>query len=143
MEYNARLFNCVCCQCQVLICSICDHGNIYCGPICSQLARTQLLKEVRRRYQKSRKGRFSHAEQQQRYRTRQKIKTQIVMDQGSIPPLVHDLLLKSNEMEAPTSNQVVNCHFCGRECTPFLRMDFLRGYVRAVNKVSPCWPSGP
>src|SRR5437879_4355865 len=104
MEYSARLFNCVHCHAQVLICSICDHGNIYCGTVCSELARTTLLKETRQRYQSSRKGRLRHAAQQQRYRIRQKIKSKIVMDQTSTLLPIHDSLPELNETEMPENN---------------------------------------
>jgi hypothetical protein len=33
------LFLCVCCQAQVLICSCCDRGQIYCAGGCAQEAR--------------------------------------------------------------------------------------------------------
>ena len=41
MQSSARLFNCARCRCQVVICSHCDRGNIYCGKRCSQTARRQ------------------------------------------------------------------------------------------------------
>lgn len=72
MQSSAHLFNCARCRCQVAICSHCDQGNIYCGKRCSQAARRQSLREASKRYQKTRRGRFAHAERQRRYRQRRR-----------------------------------------------------------------------
>jgi predicted AAA+ superfamily ATPase len=40
---TARLFLCARCRAQVLLCSRCDRGQVYCGPECSQSARRQHL----------------------------------------------------------------------------------------------------
>lgn len=137
MDDDARLFNCARCQQQVLICSNCDHGNIYCGPACSKAARAQSLKEARQRYQQSRKGKFRHADQQRRYRKRQKIKIKIVMDHASPLPHVHDVLLRSDEIAAPVL--IGACHFCGRLCSSLWRIGFLRRHVRKIkfHRVDP------
>ena len=47
MQSSARLFNCARCRCQVVICSHCDRGNIYCGKRCSETARRQSQREGR------------------------------------------------------------------------------------------------
>jgi hypothetical protein len=49
MQSSARLFNCARCQRQVVICSHCDRGNIYCAKRCSQSARPQSRREAGRR----------------------------------------------------------------------------------------------
>jgi len=67
-----RMFGCTRCQTQVFICSDCDRGQIYCGTACSRTARAQHHREADRRYQQSRKGRFTHAARARRYRRRQK-----------------------------------------------------------------------
>jgi len=41
MQSSARLFNCARCRRQVVICSHCDRGNIYCSKRCSQTARRE------------------------------------------------------------------------------------------------------
>jgi len=74
MQSSARLFNCARCRCQVVICSYCDRGNIYCGKRCSETARRQSRREASGRYQKTRRGRLSHAERQRRYRQRRRQK---------------------------------------------------------------------
>jgi hypothetical protein len=81
MEPTARLFNCARCRRQVMLCSHCDRGNLYCGRGCAQQARRESLSAAGQRYQRSRRGRFCHAERQRRYRARQ----QKVTHQGSPP----------------------------------------------------------
>ncbi len=89
MEKSARLFNCARCHRQVVICSDCDRGNMYCGSGCAQLTRSESVRSAGRRYQNSSRGRFSHAARQRRYRQRQKQK---VTHQGSPPQAPNDLL---------------------------------------------------
>ena len=59
MECSARLFNCARCHCQVVLCSHCDRGQIYCGRSCAQAARRHATHAAGRRYQRSRRGRFA------------------------------------------------------------------------------------
>jgi hypothetical protein len=86
MQNTARLFTCARCRAQVLICSRCDRGHIYCGPRCSQQARRESLRAAGRRYQHSRRGRLTHAERQHRYRRR----PHKVTHQGSVPLAPHE-----------------------------------------------------
>ncbi|MCU7940734.1 MAG: hypothetical protein KZQ64_00825 [gamma proteobacterium symbiont of Bathyaustriella thionipta] len=65
---SARLYNCERCHKQVIICSHCDHGNIYCNDGCAWYSRQEKQREAAHRYQSSHKGRQSHARRQQRYR---------------------------------------------------------------------------
>jgi len=58
MQNTARLFKCARCRAQVLICSRCDRGHIYCGRTCSQQARRESLRAAGRHYQRSRRGRL-------------------------------------------------------------------------------------
>ena len=46
VEAPARLFVCVGCQVQVLICRCCDRGQIYCASGCAQEARHHAQREV-------------------------------------------------------------------------------------------------
>src|SRR5262249_30378505 len=39
VDATARFYLCAGCRAQVLICSCCDHGNIYCGDECASAAR--------------------------------------------------------------------------------------------------------
>ena len=124
MENTARLYNCARCHSQVTICSHCDRGNIYCGKSCADLARSTSLKAAGKRYQRTRRGRFKHAERQRRYRSRCKK----VTHQGSSEPPTNDPLTARSE--APLSLDIIEdegirCHFCGRLCSAFLRLEYL------------------
>jgi len=142
MQNTARLFTCARCRAQVLICSRCDRGNIYCGPACSQQARRASLRAAGQRYQRSRRGRFTHAERQHRYRRR----SHKVTHQGSTPEVPHDSLspesrtaLRHSLSSPPNPTQSPCCHFCGRPCSTFVRLDFL--HSPAPRRFSS--PSGP
>jgi hypothetical protein len=50
-----RLFLCVRCRTQVLICSHCDRGQIYCRDGCAREARYHAQRAAGRRYQTSRR----------------------------------------------------------------------------------------
>lgn len=79
MNQPGRMFLCGRCRAQVVLCSRCDRGNVYCGPACSQARRRVSVREAGMRYQGSRAGRFAHAARSQRYRAR----GQNVTHQGS------------------------------------------------------------
>jgi len=88
MESTGRLFNCHRCRVQVVVCRVCDRGQIYCAEGCAKDARRAAMRQAGRRYQSSRRGRLKHAERSHRYRRRQ----QKVTHQGSMPPAQRDLL---------------------------------------------------
>jgi hypothetical protein len=129
MQSSARLFSCAGCRCQVVICSHCDRGNLYCGQRCSQAARFQSQREAARRYQRTRRGRLCHAERQRRYRQRRRTK---VTHQGS-PLVLPDETLAAESKTAVQRSDVsatdladgIHCHFCARVCSQFLRQSFL------------------
>ena len=140
MKKTARLFNCAHCQSQVVICSYCDRGNIYCGPRCSQHARALNHRIANQKYQKTIRGRQKHAERQRRYRQRQ---TKKVTDQGSpyLPP--NDLLpVEPNEGKSGQSEPIL-CHFCGEVVSSFLRNGYLRHHIQESLLRSPSWPLAP
>lgn len=123
METTARLYHCARCHCQVIICSHCDRGNIYCGKSCAEQARLESQRAAGERYQRTRRGRFKHADRQRRYRAR----CQKVTHQGSPETPSNDPL--TTRSEAPESvvgveDGTIHCHFCGRLCSPFLRLDY-------------------
>ena len=91
VDATARFYLCAGCRAQVLICSCCDRGNIYCGDGCASAARRSAQREAGRRYQSSRRGRRKHAERARRYRERQKK----VTHQGSPPPPIDDVISPS------------------------------------------------
>ena len=69
---TGRFFLCARCRAQVLICSCCDCGNIYCERGCAEEARRTKQRAAGRRYQLSFRGRRNHAARERAYRARQK-----------------------------------------------------------------------
>ena len=61
MPATGRLFACVRCRAQVIVCRRCDRGQIYCDGDCAQVSRQASLREAAQRYQRSRHGRRSAA----------------------------------------------------------------------------------
>lgn len=144
MKKSARLFNCARCSEQVIICSDCDRGNIYCGSGCSRTARLQSLHRSNQSYQKSLRGRQKHAGRQRRYRQRQIKK---VTDQGS-PILSTNDLLPNKPNDHPTRPEQASadykyCHFCGKPCSSLLRWGYLRHSANAYRQRPSFWPRGP
>jgi hypothetical protein len=139
MEANARLYNCVKCRNQVIICSGCDRGNIYC-PTCSKLARKQSLCAADRRYQNTPKGKLKHATRQKHYRDRLKNK---VTDHGSPVIPANDLLpSQSSEQKIHIAEPII-CHFCGNHCSPYVRQRFLQRRIGNKARSFAAWPNGP
>jgi hypothetical protein len=127
---SARLFLCAGCRMQVLICSCCDRGQIYCAEGCAQRVRRRAVKCSGQRYQNSPAGRRRHAARQARYRARDKK----VTHHGSPPPRPDDLLAPGSPMSASDvaipedrpRRTITHCHWCGRRCPPLVRQGFLR-----------------
>ena len=145
MQSSARLFSCARCRCQVVICSHCDRGNLYCGKRCSETARSQSRREASKRYQRTRRGRLAHADRQRRYRQRRRQK---VTHHGS-PPAIPDETLpvesrtsaRRSEVPAAVSGDGIHCHLCGRRCSDFVRQSFLhrRPTREAIDSPSLVW----
>jgi hypothetical protein len=139
MEPTGRFFLCGRCRAQVVICTVCDRGQRYCGRDCAEAARTQSLRAAGRRYQQTRRGRLAHAERARRYRRRQ----QIVTHQGSPAPLPKGLLpanptgaLNPGRLLVATLALSGQCRFCGRNCGAFVRLGFRRRRVARIYSVS-------
>jgi hypothetical protein len=142
-EYG-RFFLCGRCRKQVLICSDCDRGQIYCTDGCAQRARREAQRAAGRRYQASERGRLNHAARARRYRARQKrvthhglpapqaggnvlvLKSAIVADRSPCPPGLPRRL-------------DWHCHCCRCACSQFVRQMFLRRHraLRAIARASP------
>jgi hypothetical protein len=123
----ARFFLCARCRAQVLICSCCDRGQIYCAGGCAGLTRRERQRAAGRRYQASHRGRVAHALRARSYRARQKNMTH----QGSPAPPPDDLVLPgsavtASEPSADARRWAWHCHWCGRRCSRFVRQEFLR-----------------
>lgn len=126
---SGRFFLCARCRAQVLVCSCCDRGQIYCADGCARLARREGQRAAGQRYQRSHRGRLAHASRGRCYRARKKK----VTHQGSLPPPPDDLLsVSSAEIAGDPSPEVSSrrtaghCHWCGCYCSPFVRHGFLR-----------------
>jgi hypothetical protein len=129
MPGTARLFNCARCGRQVAICRRCDRGNRYCGPGCARTARRTGTRAAGARYQRSRPGRLAHAQRQRRYRARQRK----VTHRGSPAPPPGASLAPESRASAPLGIAApvpagvgLRCQFCGRACSAFVRLGFLR-----------------
>jgi len=118
MNKTARLYYCVSCHRQTLICSECDRGNIYCAADCATQARAQSVRRANQRYQKSHRGRIKHAARQQQYRARQ---NQKVTHQGSLKQTDESPL---NSPDKP-KKAGLHCHFCGNPVTEFVRSNYV------------------
>jgi len=142
---SARTFVCGLCHERVFICTHCDRGQIYCVGGCAQTARRVAQREAGRRYQRTRDGRFAHAERSRRYRDRQKI----VTHQGS-PPSASNGLVASDRTVAASGpylsacvQEAFRCHWCGRLCSAFVRQGTLRHRRRVPRRHSRHDRRGP
>ena len=146
MRDTARFFLCERCKKQVLICTGCDRGQIYCADDCASFARRQSQREAGRRYQSSLQGRLMHAERSQRFRARRKS----VTHQGSlgVPPDAVLTACAASVALAVETREVVeeadashppsptiaarpaaaswHCRFCGRSIAQQVRLGTLR-----------------
>ena len=138
MEHSARIFNCARCHRQVIICSCCDRGNIYCGSTCSQESRKKSHRASEKRYQNTYRGKLNHAKRQSRYQERKRKK---MTDHGSNEIGTSDLLqFETNECANSIHNGEIHCHFCGCICDSSLRVEFL---TQSRRYGSGIWPLGP
>jgi len=81
-----RLARCPRCQRQFAICSHCDRGHVYCGPLCSLGARRDSLRRARRRHRRSPEGRLDHRDRERARRRRQRLSLARVGDHPSATP---------------------------------------------------------
>ncbi len=143
---SCRIYNCARCHIQVVICSHCDHGNVYCSGGCAEISRRESVRKAGARYQgNKKKGAKKHAARMERYRERLR-NSKKVTHQGSASLSQDDLLSANSEPLSETVNPTPSartsitfsadrCHFCGKRCTKCLRNRFLGGRrVPTVNK---------
>ena len=147
MPATGRLFVCARCRAQVIVCRRCDRGQIYCDGDCSMASRQASMRVAGQRYQRSRHGRFAHAERMRRYRSRQNK----VTHQGSAVPAADALLAPTSTTSAarvavPATAPFVpeHCHFCHRVGPGFVRLGPLRRRVfRDVRTATHCTGHDP
>lgn len=65
---DSRLYRCRNCGELAAVCRSCDRGQIYCGPDCSAAARRARVRDSRRRYRKSERGRAASRRRQAKHR---------------------------------------------------------------------------
>jgi hypothetical protein len=128
---SGRLFLCRRCRTQVVVCSCCDRGQIYCPDGCAGQARRETLQRAGARYRRSGRGRQVHAAQMARRRAEQREK---VTHHGSPAVAAGDLVpggtatvpCDDASPAEPLRRVTTHCHWCGRACLPWLRQEFLR-----------------
>ena len=133
MNEAGRLFLCARCRVQVVLCSRCDRGNLYCGPTCSRAVRQASMREAGCRYQASRAGRFAHAERARRYRARRKNVTHQGSARGAPAALLPaettttSVVLPATDTAAlPAAASVPRCSHCGAPRAHAVRQGWLR-----------------
>jgi hypothetical protein len=130
MELTPRLFLCARCYKQVIICTHCDRGNIYCGFFCSFTARTNSLREAGVRYQRSIKGRLTHALRQRRYIQRRRDFENKLTHQGSRDTTPDGLLPSVKNKPVKTNRNLIKgpitCCLCFAPVSFLFRSGFLR-----------------
>ncbi len=144
MEKTARLYYCALCRTQVIICSDCDRGNIYCLNGCAQHARQSSLKTAGKRYQNTFNGRCRHAARQQRYRARQEKVThqgsQTVSLDSCFQPT--NIVLKTDKTVHHSATHG-HCHCCQQSVSAFLRADYLHQCTIKVDRMHGIAIRGP
>ncbi len=143
MKLTPRLFLCALCYEQVIICTRCDRGNIYCSFSCSFTARKNSLREAGVRYQRSHKGRLNHALRQRHYMQRLREFKNKMTHQGSIKTTSDGLLpLVKNKATKTVKTQINGptiCCLCHTVVSPWLRSRFLRyGVPKKAHSLSSC-----
>ena len=133
MNPSARLYHCARCHCQVILCRRCDRGHVYCAKGCAQRARQDALRRAGVRYRATRRGRLNNAERQRRFRARQQKVTHhgsALVETPAVLPVTLTLPDSGAGNGCDRSADMIHCHCCGGECSPFLRRDFLRSTAR-------------
>jgi hypothetical protein len=143
MELTPRLFLCALCYEQVIICTHCDRGNIYCSFSCSSTARKNSLREAGVRYQRSIKGRLNHALRQRHYMQRLRESKNKMTHQGSLETTPDGLLLmvknKTIGSRKRQKDDPIICCLCHTNASPLLRSRFLRyGELKKAHSLSSC-----
>jgi hypothetical protein len=122
-KLHPRMFLCLRCRQQVLVCRRCDHGQVYCGPECALEVRRSMQREARRRYQTSERGRLMHAERSRKYRARGRPPHRVT-DQGQ--ESARATAMHAEPAPSNTRTCLAVCHHCGRPVSDFLRLDPIR-----------------
>lgn len=141
METSARLYNCARCHQQVILCSHCDYGNIYCFDGCAQEARINSLREANKRYRNGRQGRQNGALRQAEFRQRKRLEKS---SNPSSEPSQEEKVTHQGSEEDPSPASIASesiegdvgeyhCHCCGRPVAFHLRSGFIRHPYNALS----------
>jgi hypothetical protein len=145
MESSARLYNCACCHQLVVICSECDHGNIYCFDGCSEEQRARSLRAANKTYRNTFKGKRNAARRQAKFRVR--------AHEGTAEPPPPDNKVThqgsgADSLPAPMDGDpgegaiaMNRCHCCGKPVDGYLRLGFVRHRAALLSGSFP-FPSG-
>ncbi len=145
MSESLRQFNCARCSKLCEVCGCCDRGNIYCGKLCSLIARAASMAAAGKRYQKSFKGAVKHALRQHHYRARRCLKNE--QDSKKVTHLTSPLLVQHVVLQTPVNRLVESihgyCDFCGRWVGEWLRRSFYKRRGGTGRSSMVGWPQGP
>jgi hypothetical protein len=125
----SRMFLCLRCRRQLLICRRCDRGQVYCGQDCALEVRRSRQREARRRYQASERGRQMHAERSRRYRASGR-PVHRVTDQGQNlvpkpaqrPEPAPATAVKAQPAAINIRSRLAVCNHCGQPVSNFVRL---------------------
>ena len=152
MDRPGRQFLCARCRLPVVLCSRCDRGNRYCGRACRRHAREDARRETASRYQRSYRGRLTHAARSQRWRQRHAEAAQNVTHQGSqaeaadapLAAWTHDIATvttvttvaadaqDSTALPCDPTQPAQPCRRCRRPLGLLVRLGYLRHGLRTV-----------
>jgi hypothetical protein len=143
-EPVGRMFLCGRCRAQVVLCSRCDRGNVYCGPACAESRRRESIRAAGRRYQQSRRGRFAHAARTRRYRERRREVTHHGSAAGDGNGLLAPVAVMPPPLPQPPPSVAaiavtlalvlpLRCSRCGVPLAPAVRQGWLRHHRRSAD----------
>lgn len=127
MELTARLYQCLLCHTLAVVCSKCDHGQIYCSDKCSTLARRKSLLAAGKRYQATSKGKRNHAARQARYEMNLIINLthhSSLQTPQCVP--IKSLEKNAKKLKNDHKKSVLVCCFCNQLVSSWLRNDFFK-----------------
>ena len=104
---------CALCGEMFFVCRKCEHGQRYCGEVCSGKVRQRKRREYKRDYQATMKGRLNHAKRQQEYllRKARARASKKVTDHTLVERFFSGKLAREQIERVPS---MYRCWFCGR-----------------------------
>jgi hypothetical protein len=131
------------CSTLFIVCGSCDHGRLYCGPLCQKSRRREANRESGKTYRRTEKGRANQRDRQGRFRGRRRQRVAplepTVTHQGSSTPAKEPVLQngsfqtdepsvkRDHDEPQPTlkaataTHPALHCFICNRECSSFVR----------------------